>query len=35
MDVLDKIAKVETARKKGYKDVPKEPVIIKEIVKIN
>ncbi len=35
MDVLDKIAKVETRRKKGYKDVPTEPVIIKEIVKVN
>lgn len=35
MDVLDKIAKVNTTRKKGYKDVPEESVIIKEIVKVN
>jgi cyclophilin family peptidyl-prolyl cis-trans isomerase len=35
MDVVDKIAKVKTRRKKGYKDVPEEPVIIKEIIKIN
>ena len=34
MDVLDKIAKVQTTIKKGYKDVPQETVIIKEIVKI-
>ena len=34
MDVLDKIAKVKTGWKKRLKDVPKETVIIKEIVKI-
>ena len=35
MDVLDKIAKVETTSKKGYKNVPEKSVIIKEIVKVN
>jgi len=35
MDVIDKIAKVKTIRKKGYKNVPEETVIIKEIVKAN
>ncbi len=35
MDVVDKIAKVNTIRKKGYSDVPEEAVIIKEIVKVN
>jgi len=35
MDVVDKIAKVATINKKGHKNVPAEPVIIKEIVKIN
>lgn len=35
MDVLDKIAKVNTTRKKGYKDVPEKSVIIKEIIKVN
>jgi len=35
MDVLDKIAKVETTRKRAYNDVPKESVIIKEIVKVD
>ncbi len=35
MDVLDKIAKVRTTRKKYYRDVPQKTVLIKEIVKIN
>jgi len=35
MDVLDKIAKVETTRKKGHQNVPKESLIIKEIVKVD
>lgn len=35
MDVADKIAKVKTGWKKRYKNVPKEAIIIKEIVKIN
>lgn len=35
MDVVDKIAKVKTTWKKRRKDVPKETIIIKEIVKIN
>lgn len=35
MDVLDKIAKVRTTRKKHYSDVPHKTVLIKEIIKIN
>jgi peptidyl-prolyl cis-trans isomerase A (cyclophilin A) len=31
MDVIDKIADVETGRKKGYDDVPVEPVIMKSV----
>ena len=31
MDVVDKIEKVETGTKSGYKDVPVEPVVIKSI----
>ena len=35
MDVVDKIGKVKTTWKKRCKDVPKETIIIKEIVKLN
>src|SRR5579871_4443742 len=31
MDVVDKIAKVETGRKRGHDDVPVEPVIMKAV----
>ena len=31
MDVVDKIAKVETGRKRGHDDVPVEPVIMKSV----
>lgn len=34
MDVLDKIAKVQTTSKKYYRNVPETPVIIREIVRI-
>jgi peptidyl-prolyl cis-trans isomerase A (cyclophilin A) len=34
MDVVDKIAAVETARKKGFDDVPVETVIIKSVRRI-
>lgn len=35
MDVVDKIAKVKTVHKRGYRDIPEEAVTIKEIVKVN
>ena len=31
MDVVDKIAAVETGRKRGFDDVPAEPVIVKSV----
>ena len=34
MDVIDKIAAVETGRRKGMDDVPLEPVIMKSVRKI-
>ena len=34
MDVVDKIAAVETGRRKGFDDVPLEPVIMKSVRKI-
>jgi peptidyl-prolyl cis-trans isomerase A (cyclophilin A) len=34
MDVIDKIAAVETGRKKGFDDVPVEPVIMTSVRKI-
>jgi peptidyl-prolyl cis-trans isomerase A (cyclophilin A) len=34
MDVIDKIAAVETGRRKGFDDVPVEPVIMKSVRKI-
>lgn len=34
MDVVDKIAKVQTGTQKYFRDVPSKPVIIKEIVKL-
>lgn len=34
MDVVDKIRNVETTSRGMYRDVPKEPVVIKEIVRI-
>jgi peptidyl-prolyl cis-trans isomerase A (cyclophilin A) len=34
MDVIDKIAAVETGRRKGMDDVPVEPVIMKSVRKI-
>ena len=35
MDVIDKIAAVETGRRKGFDDVPLEPVIMKSVRKID
>ena len=35
MDVVDKIAAVETGRRKGMDDVPVEPVIMKSVRKID
>ncbi len=35
MDVIDKIAAVETGRRKGFDDVPSEPVIMKSVRKID
>jgi peptidyl-prolyl cis-trans isomerase A (cyclophilin A) len=35
MDVIDKIAAVETGRKRGFDDVPVEPVIMKSVRKID
>jgi len=34
MEVIDKIAAVETGRKRGFDDVPVEPVIMKSVRKI-
>jgi peptidyl-prolyl cis-trans isomerase A (cyclophilin A) len=34
MDVVDKIAAVETGRKRGFDDVPVEPVIMKSVRRI-
>jgi peptidyl-prolyl cis-trans isomerase A (cyclophilin A) len=34
MDVIDKIAAVETGRKRGFDDVPVEPVIMKSVRRI-
>jgi peptidyl-prolyl cis-trans isomerase A (cyclophilin A) len=34
MDVVDKIAAVETGRRKGFDDVPLEPVIMKSVRKV-
>jgi peptidyl-prolyl cis-trans isomerase A (cyclophilin A) len=34
MDVIDKIAAVETARKRGFDDVPVEPVIMKSVRRV-
>ena len=34
MDVVDKIAKVRTTRKKHYSDVPEKTIIIKEIIEV-
>jgi len=34
MDVVDKIAAVETGRKRGFDDVPVEPVIMKSVQKV-
>lgn len=34
MDVVDKIAKVRTTRKKRYSDVPEKTIIIKEIIEV-
>jgi peptidyl-prolyl cis-trans isomerase A (cyclophilin A) len=34
MDVIDKIAKVDTGRNKGHDDVPEEPVIIKSAKRV-
>ncbi len=34
MEVLDKISKVKTTRKKHYSDVPQKTIIIKEIVRV-
>jgi hypothetical protein len=31
MDVVDKIAAVETGRRRGFDDVPVEPVIMKSV----
>jgi peptidyl-prolyl cis-trans isomerase A (cyclophilin A) len=31
MDVLDRIGKVETTTRKGYRDVPEEPVVIESV----
>ncbi|MDB6084894.1 MAG: peptidyl-prolyl cis-trans isomerase [Gammaproteobacteria bacterium] len=35
MDVIDKIAAVETGRKRGFDDVPVEPVIMKSVRKVD
>jgi cyclophilin family peptidyl-prolyl cis-trans isomerase len=35
MDVVDKIAAVETGRKRGFDDVPVEPVIMKTVRKVD
>jgi peptidyl-prolyl cis-trans isomerase A (cyclophilin A) len=35
MDVIDKIAAVETGRKQGFDDVPVEPVIMKSVRKVD
>jgi cyclophilin family peptidyl-prolyl cis-trans isomerase len=35
MDVVNKIKAVKTTTKKGYQDVPLEPVVIEEIVRIH
>jgi cyclophilin family peptidyl-prolyl cis-trans isomerase len=35
MDVVDKIAAVETGRKRGFEDVPLEAVIMKAVRKID
>jgi peptidyl-prolyl cis-trans isomerase A (cyclophilin A) len=34
MDVIDKIAAVETARRRGHDDVPVEPVIMKSVRRV-
>jgi cyclophilin family peptidyl-prolyl cis-trans isomerase len=34
MDVVDKIAAVETGRKHGFDDVPVEPVIMKSVRRV-
>jgi peptidyl-prolyl cis-trans isomerase A (cyclophilin A) len=34
MDVIDKIAAVETGRRRGFDDVPVEPVIMKSVRKV-
>jgi peptidyl-prolyl cis-trans isomerase A (cyclophilin A) len=34
MDVIDKIAAVETGRKRGFDDVPVEPVIMKSVRRV-
>jgi hypothetical protein len=34
MDVIDKIAAVETGRKRGFDDVPLEPVIMTTVRRI-
>ncbi|MDP9014947.1 MAG: peptidylprolyl isomerase [Pseudomonadota bacterium] len=35
MDVIDKIAAVETGRKRGFDDVPVEPVVMKSVRKVS
>ncbi len=35
MDVIDKIAAVDTGRRKGFDDVPLEPVIMKSVRKLD
>ena len=35
MDVIDKIAAVETGRKRGFDDVPIDPVIMKSVRKVD
>jgi peptidyl-prolyl cis-trans isomerase A (cyclophilin A) len=35
MDVIDKIAAVETGRKRGFDDVPVEPVVMKSVRKVD
>jgi cyclophilin family peptidyl-prolyl cis-trans isomerase len=35
MEVIDKIAAVETGRKRGFDDVPVEPVIMKSVRKVD